>query len=83
MCGICGIFHYRTGQRADEAAMRDALLEMNRQILHRGPDDGGTFVAGSVGLAMRRLSIIDIKNGPPAFIQRGRLDLDRVQRRDL
>ena len=36
---------------------------MNQQIVHRGPDDDGFFVEGSVGLAMRRLSIIDIKTG--------------------
>jgi asparagine synthase (glutamine-hydrolysing) len=59
MCGICGIFHYRDGQRANGAA----LLEMNRQITHRGPDDDGTLVADGTGLAMRRLSIIDLKTG--------------------
>jgi len=63
MCGICGIFHYGTGQPASESALLDALLEMNRQILHRGPDDGGTLVSGPAGLAMRRLSIIDVKAG--------------------
>ena len=42
---------------------RGALAEMNRQIVHRGPDDDGFFVEGNVGLAMRRLSIIDIKTG--------------------
>jgi asparagine synthase (glutamine-hydrolysing) len=36
---------------------------MNRQILHRGPDDEGFFVEENVGLAMRRLSIIDVKAG--------------------
>ena len=40
---------------------RDALVAMNRQIVHRGPDDEGFFVEENVGLAMRRLSIIDIK----------------------
>src|SRR5271156_1609277 len=59
MCGICGIFHYGTGQRANDAA----LLEMNHRILHRGPDDAGTLVSDGAGLAMRRLSIIDIKSG--------------------
>ena len=29
-------------------------------ISHRGPDDEGRYVEGSVGLAMRRLSIIDV-----------------------
>ncbi len=29
-------------------------------IFHRGPDDGGTLVEGSVGLGSRRLAIIDL-----------------------
>jgi asparagine synthase (glutamine-hydrolysing) len=32
-------------------------------IVHRGPDDEGHFVSGSVGLGMRRLSIIDPAGG--------------------
>ncbi len=59
MCGICGIFHFGTGQRANDTA----LLEMNQQIVHRGPDDAGTMIADGTGLAMRRLSIIDLKTG--------------------
>jgi asparagine synthase (glutamine-hydrolysing) len=59
MCGICGIF-YTDGSRRVE---RDKLAEMNRQIVHRGPDDDGFLVEGNIGLAMRRLSIIDIKTG--------------------
>jgi asparagine synthase (glutamine-hydrolysing) len=59
MCGICGIFHVDPMQRAERAA----LAEMNRRIVHRGPDDDGFYVDGNVGLAMRRLSIIDIRTG--------------------
>ena len=36
---------------------------MNQQIVHRGPDDDGFFSEENVGLAMRRLSIIDIHTG--------------------
>ncbi len=36
---------------------------MNGAMLHRGPDDEGYFVSGRAGLAMRRLSIIDIARG--------------------
>jgi len=36
---------------------------MNEQILHRGPDDSGVYVAEGVAFAMRRLSIIDISGG--------------------
>ena len=36
---------------------------MNRKLVHRGPDDEGFYVAENVGLAMRRLRIIDLKTG--------------------
>src|SRR5579859_7566739 len=59
MCGICGILYPGVNRIVD----RDILASMNRQVAHRGPDDEGFFVEGNVGLAMRRLSIIDIKTG--------------------
>src|ERR1700736_6600077 len=59
MCGICGVFSTDQRQRVDSEALR----AMNQQIVHRGPDDDGFFVEGNVGLAMRRLSIIDIQTG--------------------
>jgi asparagine synthase (glutamine-hydrolysing) len=59
MCGICGIFHFGSSQHTDGTA----LLEMNQQIIHRGPDDAGSLISDGAGLAMRRLSIIDIKTG--------------------
>ena len=59
MCGICGIFHSERTRRVN----RDLLAGMNQQIVHRGPDDDGFFVEENVGLAMRRLSIIDIQTG--------------------
>lgn len=36
---------------------------MCNSLLHRGPDEDGYFTAPGVGLAMRRLSIIDLKTG--------------------
>ena len=33
---------------------------MAASITHRGPDDSGTFVGGAIGLANRRLAIIDL-----------------------
>jgi len=59
MCGICGILHPNATQDVD----RNTLANMNHQIVHRGPDDEGYFVEDNVGLAMRRLSIIDVKTG--------------------
>ena len=36
---------------------------MSTSLMHRGPDDGGVYVNGQVGLGHRRLSIIDIAGG--------------------
>lgn len=59
MCGICGIFFKDRSRQAN----RKSLAAMNRAISHRGPDDEGYFVEQNVGLAMRRLSIIDVSTG--------------------
>jgi asparagine synthase (glutamine-hydrolysing) len=59
MCGICGIFYPDPRRHVG----RDVLEHMNGQIVHRGPDDGGVYLRDNVGLAMRRLSIIDLATG--------------------
>ena len=66
MCGIAGIF--------DAQGNRDInpkiLENMNQVQVHRGPDDGGYFIRQGIGLAHRRLSIIDISTGQqPLFSQ--------------
>ena len=58
MCGIVGFV------RNDQKPVDEQLLSrMCNAIRHRGPDEDGFYVNGSVGLAMRRLSIIDLKSG--------------------
>lgn len=64
MCGICGIVH------VDQSAVVDtaALATMNASLVHRGPDEDGFHVDGNVGLAMRRLKVIDLATGQqPVF----------------
>jgi len=39
------------------------LQDMSRRIVHRGPDDEGFYIHENVGLAAKRLSIIDIAGG--------------------
>ncbi|HMM81119.1 MAG TPA: asparagine synthase (glutamine-hydrolyzing) [Pyrinomonadaceae bacterium] len=58
MCGITGFVN-----NSDRAADRELLEAMNRAIIHRGPDEDGFYVKDNVGLAMRRLSIIDLAGG--------------------
>jgi asparagine synthase (glutamine-hydrolysing) len=62
MCGIGGVMHLR-----DEPmeALPARLRTMNKLLAHRGPDGHAiwTHDRGSVGLAHRRLSIIDLSPG--------------------
>ena len=58
MCGIVGVLK-RDGTSID----RSLLLRMRDSMLHRGPDDGGIYVNGPVGLGHRRLSIVDLSPG--------------------
>jgi asparagine synthase (glutamine-hydrolysing) len=54
MCGICGI------ASGDGPPDRDRLDAMSAKLVHRGPDSDGAFVDERVGIAARRLSIIDL-----------------------
>lgn len=57
MCGISGKVYFdphRLVERDDVKAMADVLY-------HRGPDGGGMHVDRNVGLAHRRLAIIDLR----------------------
>jgi len=57
MCGIVGIVGVR------DAAVEDSrLIRMREAIAHRGPDGSGIWrdAAGHVGLAHRRLAIVDL-----------------------
>src|SRR5215213_1009819 len=58
MCGIVGIVGLDPPGGALECALR-----MNAQIVHRGPDDEGSWAEGGHALAVRRLSIIDLAGG--------------------
>lgn len=59
MCGICGI----AGAPSETSVDRSVLGAMNDALIHRGPDDAGDWVHGSVGIAARRLSIMDVAHG--------------------
>jgi len=56
MCGICGIYNLDPQHNINKAS----LEQMTRTLRHRGPDDEGFYLDGSLGLGHRRLSIIDL-----------------------
>lgn len=59
MCAIAGIL--KSDQR--ERAERSRLVRMAEVQRHRGPDGAGLWLDGPVGLAHRRLAIIDVAGG--------------------
>ncbi|MHB8835594.1 MAG: asparagine synthase (glutamine-hydrolyzing) [Candidatus Methylomirabilia bacterium] len=59
MCGICGLAA-SDGARTPE---RDLLERLADTLRHRGPDGSGYFAAPGIGLAMRRLAVVDLETG--------------------
>lgn len=59
MCGIAGIFNYKKNHPVSKVILK----RMSDSIIHRGPDDEGFYVKDNIGLAFRRLSIIDLNTG--------------------
>jgi len=57
MCGLAGYVGISAGYG------RDVLRRMAAVQAHRGPDGEGFFTAGLVGLAHRRLAVIDRAGG--------------------
>lgn len=65
MCGITGLIDNVTG------SVSPALLHAMRDVMvQRGPDGEGHYIEGPIGMAMRRLSIIDISGGNQPFWDR-------------
>jgi asparagine synthase (glutamine-hydrolysing) len=70
VCGICGIVSSRG------SVDRARLEAMSATLVHRGPDSDGTFLGNGVGLAARRLSIIDLAGGDqPIANEDGRINV--------
>src|SRR5438045_4036110 len=59
MCGIAGIIHLDRNRPVDSNRLR----RMRDVLEHRGPDGEGMWIDGPVGLAHRRLAIVDVQGG--------------------
>jgi asparagine synthase (glutamine-hydrolysing) len=59
MCGIAGVVQRALDDVVDEARLK----RMRDSLRHRGPDGQGLLIDGPVGLAHRRLAIVDVASG--------------------
>lgn len=55
MCGINGILNLQSSKKVEE----HIIIKMRDALTHRGPDDKGVYVANTIGLGHRRLSVLD------------------------
>ena len=64
---MCGINGFVSNKYRETEIINKILDKMNYEIIHRGPDQDGFFTENSqnfsIGMAMRRLSIIDLTTG--------------------
>jgi len=56
MCGIVGQFNINSS----EVVQKEIIDKMRDSLIHRGPDDRGSFISSNIGLGHQRLSIIDL-----------------------
>ena len=56
---MCGIVGYINNREKDEKVLKS----MMDKIIHRGPDDEGSYQDDFISLGFRRLSIIDLDSG--------------------
>jgi asparagine synthase (glutamine-hydrolysing) len=86
MCGICGI------ASAQAPLDVDRLRAMSQTLFHRGPDSEGMHTDEHVGIAARRLAIIDLtggdqpianEDGTVVVVQNGEIYTYRELRHDL
>ncbi len=61
MCGFVG--YISNVENAIQKTIENNINEMNKMIVHRGPDEEGYYKDNTIALGFRRLSIIDIEKG--------------------
>jgi asparagine synthase (glutamine-hydrolysing) len=59
MCGIAGIVRFNPRDMVEEVRLK----RMRDVLRHRGPDGEGLWIDGPIGLAHRRLAIVDVAGG--------------------
>jgi asparagine synthase (glutamine-hydrolysing) len=59
VCGICGAVWTDPGRALED----EQLIAMRERLMHRGPDDAGSYRDAHAALGFRRLSIVDLAGG--------------------
>lgn len=65
MCGICGFIEKDSREKYHAEQI---LSRMMSALIHRGPDQGRSWMSDSAALGFRRLSIIDLPGGAQPMV---------------
>lgn len=63
MCGIAGFCDFNRNLQLEEEKNRAIVEEMGKTLIHRGPNDFGTYVSKHVAFSHARLAVIDPEGG--------------------
>jgi len=75
MCGIAGLID----KSLSENTLRETLSQMICTLVHRGPDSSGYFFRQGIGMAMRRLKIIDLETGDQPISNENRANMGHIK----
>lgn len=63
MCGIAGFASFQKDFTKEKEYNTTIVENMGKTIVHRGPDDFGTYVGEHVAFAHTRLAVMDVARG--------------------
>ncbi len=69
MCGIAGYCDFTTNLTWNRTLHEERVINMGNTLIHRGPDDGGTYISEHAAFAHRRLAVIDPENGRQPMVR--------------
>ena len=64
MCGIAGIFNFKSDSSVDS----EILAVMLNSLSHRGPDSKGTFISPEICMGFARLALVDLERGDQPLV---------------
>lgn len=67
MCGICGLIE-KCSEPGNSGVREQILARMMDSLIHRGPDQGRSWMSDRAALGFRRLSIIDLPGGAQPLV---------------
>lgn len=63
MCGIAGYCNFKENFKNNMEYHKNTVVQMGQTLLHRGPDDFGSYISEHAAFSHSRLAIIDLDGG--------------------